>query len=177
VRSLKSRPIFSELQVPELRDHKCDACNRSGHPAKWQLQFSGKPYHRQSLEDVSDVEDSEDGSEDGQSYDSEGHSVPDEETLYFVGRFCKANAEKAHALMHWRYHLNQWVVDYLGNEGEMSPEKILERANLNARKNREYANTVVDTMEGNGEIKALYRDFKNNLDGARDYDPTRFRAK
>ena len=41
---------------------KCDACNRSGHPATFQIQFQGKPYHPQTLEEVGgrDVDDEDD---------------------------------------------------------------------------------------------------------------------
>lgn len=83
-------------------------------------------------------------------------------------RFCKANAETAHALSHWRYHLNQWVLDWLQNEGYTTAEKILERERWSIRKKRDYANEVVDTMEQKGEVRALYRDFKHNLEAARD---------
>ena len=83
-------------------------------------------------------------------------------------RFCKANAEIAHALSHWRYHLNEWVLDWLQNEGYTTAEKILEREKWNIRKKRDYANEVVDTMERKGEIKALHRDFKHNVEAARD---------
>lgn len=83
-------------------------------------------------------------------------------------RFCKANAETAHALSHWRYHLNEWVLDWLQNEGYTTAQKIVEREKWSIRKKRDYANEVVDTMEQKGEIRALYRDFKHNLEAARE---------
>lgn len=85
-----------------------------------------------------------------------------------AARFCKANAETAHALSHWRYHLNQWVLDWLQAQGYTSAEKILQREKWSIRKKRDYANEVVDNMEQKGEIKALYRDFKHNLEAARE---------
>ena len=87
---------------------------------------------------------------------------------HFDHRFCKANATHAHALLHWRYNLNQWVLDWLKNESHTSAEKIVERENWSIKKRGDYANKVVDGMEETGEIKALYRDFKNNLEAARD---------
>ena len=83
-------------------------------------------------------------------------------------RFCKANAETAHALLHWRYHLNSWVLSWLESEDHTSPEKIIEREKWSVKKRSEYANKVVDGMEEKGEIRALYRDFKINLEAARE---------
>ena len=71
--------------------------------------------------------------------------------------------------MHWRYHLNDWILDWLENEGYETPEKIVERDKWSIKKRSDYANKVVDDMEKKGEIRALYRDFKTNLDTARNY--------
>jgi hypothetical protein len=100
-----------------LRDH-CDACNRSKHPATYQIQFQGKPYHRQTLEDLprnndddgsssSDNENESAGNE--PDYDANGQEISSEMTIFYCGKFCTANAKTAHALQHWRYHLNEWV--------------------------------------------------------------------
>lgn len=188
-RALRARPEFYELAVPTMFDHKCDACNRSGHPAKYKITFSGKPYHHSTLEDISDDEEDDEDEDEAQSHDSRGNVLPSVDKEYFVGRyalpqlpqnsyqryhrsqpprFCKANAETAHALSHWRYHLNQWVLDWLQNEGYTSPQKILEREKWSIKRKRNYANEIVDTMEEKGEIKALYRDFKHNLEAARE---------
>ena len=79
-RSLKARPELSYRPTREaLFEHKCDACNRSGHPATWQLSFPGKVYDRETLEDIAD-ESEED------SRDVKGNYVPPAEKQYFVGR-------------------------------------------------------------------------------------------
>ena len=44
----------------------------------------------------------------------------------------------------------------------------MQREKWSIRKKRDYANEVVDTMEQKGEIRALYRDFKHNLEAARE---------
>ncbi len=164
----KSRPKIEVTEAPGLYDH-CAACNRRGHPATWQIQFKGKPYHKETLEEVSDGEDSEDETEpDGTTYDADGREVPDENVIYNLGRFCKQNAQIAHTLAHWRYHLNDWVVDYLREEGYTSPEKIVERDSWSTKKRQKYANEVADAMERSGEIKRLYRDYRNEIDTARD---------
>lgn len=75
---LKGFPELSIIDVPTMFDHKCDACNRSGHPAKHQLNFGGRPYDRKTLESLSSDEDSENQSEDGSN---------DKESLtFYLGR-------------------------------------------------------------------------------------------
>lgn len=88
--------------------------------------------------------------------------------LLTTTRFCRANAQTAHALTHWRYHLNQWVLVWLKTAGHTKPSKIVERENWSKKRRGEFANEVVDGMERKGEINALYRDFKFNLEAARD---------
>ena len=83
-------------------------------------------------------------------------------------RFCRHNAQFTHALLHWRYHLNEWVLGWLEQEGYTTSESIVKRENWSIKKRGDFANNVVDVVEGKGEIKALYRDFKNNLHAARD---------
>ncbi|KAI9831359.1 MAG: hypothetical protein M1819_005133 [Sarea resinae] len=166
-RAIKSRPIFSAVENIQL-DHNCDACNLSGHPASWQVQLDGKPYHCDSLDEVTDSEGSASEDDERKSFNSQGLSLPDTDVEWFLGSSCKHNAEMAHALTHWRYHLNDWVVDYLKERGYTTRDGILERENWSRRKRSQYADDVVDAMEQDGEIRALFRDFEINLDAARD---------
>lgn len=168
-------PINRKSAEHFMRD-KCDACNRSGHPATYEIQFQGKPYHRLTLEDVANGDDDEDFDSDesgsnhqnhGPDRDAKGRIILPEHTIFYVGKFCKGNAETAHALEHWRYHLYEWVVDWLQSAGYNTPEKIVERDKWSTRKRRKYANKIVDAMEQQGKTKALYHDFKNELDRAR----------
>lgn len=85
-RALRARPVFCEVEIPTLFDHECDACNRSGHPAKHKITFGGKAYHHNSLEDVSDDEEDEESGDDRQSHDSRGIVIPSANVEYFVGR-------------------------------------------------------------------------------------------
>lgn len=160
--TLKAKPDIAYLDAHGLLEQHCEACNRSNHPAKFQLVFSGKPYHRQSLEEISDDEDEEDttGSQDVRF----GH----DEKAFYVGRTCCANAETSHALHHWRYALNQWVLEWLTRRGHTSADKIVEREQWSTKKRTQYANDVVDGMESNGEVRVLYKEFKENLQAARD---------
>lgn len=197
--ALKARPNIAVEPIDRdtgehwLRD-KCDACNRSGHPATYQIQFQGKPYHPHTLEEVGDRdehdpdEDDEDASssdEDGDqdddaddkpAYDHQGRVIAAANTIYYVGKFCKANAETAHSLSHWRYHLNEWVIDWLDRNGYNSPEKIVQRDRWNTKKRRKYANKIADRMEQEGVVRELWREFRNNIDEARSSKQGRFTA-
>ncbi|MCJ1437880.1 hypothetical protein MMC27_007267 [Xylographa pallens] len=173
-RAIKARPRYSDVPVPVemFRDlHHCEACNRRNHPAKFIITFAGKAYHKETLENVSedDEERNDSDDDDAGSRNAEGFVLPSVDRQYYVGRYCKENAEIAHSLLHWRYHLNDWILDWLENEGYETPVKIVERDKWSIKKRSDYANTVVDDMEKKGEIKALHRDFKINLDTARNY--------
>lgn len=76
------------------------------------------------------------------------------------------NARTAHTFEHWKYHLNDWVVDYLKQEDHLTSDKIVERDGWSTKRKRDYANSLVDTMDEDGEIQALYRDFKNEIEVA-----------
>ncbi|KAF2238782.1 hypothetical protein EV356DRAFT_504090 [Viridothelium virens] len=183
--AVQARPQIEAIELPKgtgfLHD-KCDACNRSGHPATWQVRFTGKPYDKETLEDLEqDYEDEEeDDNDDDDSfdeteapsgrieYDSKGRVVPRANKTFELGKFCMRNAQISHALEHWRYHLNEWVIDYLRDEGYLTPDKIVERDGWKVRKRRNFANSVVDEMEDKGEIKRLYRDYRTEIDSARE---------
>ena len=63
--ALRKYPDIARIDVPTMFDQKCEACGRSGHPAKHQLIFSGKRYNRESLENISSDEDSDEEDADG----------------------------------------------------------------------------------------------------------------
>jgi len=173
--ALQGRPY---LAVREIMDparsiiyNRCEACNRSGHPATFELQFQGKPYMQDTLEDIENDEEDDDDENDNDErseYDNKGRKVPPEHTIYHVGQFCMRNAHTAHALEHWRYHLNDFILDYLRNEGILDPEKIVERDSWKTKKRRKFAERVVDEMEASGEVKRLYHDFRVEIDDARE---------
>ncbi|KAI4214180.1 MAG: hypothetical protein LQ351_003265 [Letrouitia transgressa] len=154
--ALKRHPELSAIEVSPTLGHSCEACNRSNHPAKHQLTFSGKPYDRISLE------------EDSSDNDSERDDDDPSRGVFLLGRTCNANAEMAHALYHWRYSLNQYVVDWLRTKGHLSPGKIVERERWSVKKKAIYANKIVDGMVEDGEMRVLFKEFKENLAAARD---------
>lgn len=63
--------------------------------------------------------------------------------------------------------LNTYVLNWLRNNGHLSPEKVLEREKWNNKKREKYSNAVLDGMEESGETRNLYNDFKNDLEAAR----------
>lgn len=168
-------PIDRNSDGNWMRD-KCDACNRSGHPATFEVQFQGRPYHSDTLEEVAGRDDTtsddsgddeDDDGDDQNARDADGRAIEAEDKIFYVGKFCMANAETAHALQHWRFHLYEWVVEWLEGAGFNTAEQIVKRDKWSTRKRRKHANKVVDVMEEQGKVKELYRDFKSQVDRAR----------
>ena len=82
---LKSLPELAVRTVRTMLDHKCDACNRSKHPAKHQLVFSGKPYNIDTLEEIE--EDDEDDEEDAASKEKSSRPADsDQSRSFYLGR-------------------------------------------------------------------------------------------
>ncbi|KAK3721564.1 hypothetical protein LTR37_003120 [Vermiconidia calcicola] len=177
--ALESRPEIAYESIDRnsaehyLRDH-CDACNRTNHPCTYQIQFLGKPYHRNTLEEVAgnDDDDDEDSSSedaaDQPAWNAQDQEVVPENKIFYVGKFCMSNAQTSHALRHWRYHLNEFVGDWLTRRGYNTAERIVERDQLSTKKRGRLANKIVDRMEEEKVVKQLWQDFRRNIDEARD---------
>lgn len=184
---LLGRPNLEEKrQSSEVIMHGCDACNRTNHPATFEVRFSGAKYDKETLEEDSDDEgEDEDSSSSSESQDADPSSSDEEVTssrrrkksrkskgnnpasrTFYLGKFCMANARTLHTLTHWRYHLNEWVIDHMTSSGYLTAALIVERDGWSTKKRRKYANSVVDTMEEEGEIKKLYTDFKREVSSA-----------
>lgn len=187
--ALKSRPDIAYKPIDRnsgehwMRD-SCDACNRSNHPATYQIQFQGKPYNRQTLEEVGRAEEDEDDSSEDEdtedagdqpAYDANGQQIPPANTIYYVGKFCMSNAQTAHALQHWRFHLNEWVVDWLDREGYNAAARVVRRDRWSTEKRCKEANKITDRMQQEGVIKGLWNEFQNNIDEARNSKQGRYR--
>ncbi|KAF3402494.1 hypothetical protein DPV78_003971 [Talaromyces pinophilus] len=177
VNTLRARPHLEVTGHPLDDDHKCDACNRSKHPASSDLKFTGKPYSEETLEPLYDSDDSDsdssdtcDEDENGPDRDREGHVLLSEDRHYYLGRTCKSNAVLTHTLIHWRFHLYEWVVDYLNHTEELlsNPQKSLDREKMSAKKRTKYANSVVDRMDEDGEVQRLWMDFHQTLRSVRE---------
>lgn len=70
--------------------------------------------------------------------------------------------------MHWRYQLNEWVVDHLDRMGQMEDSEILRRNNLSQKRKTRNAIEIIKQMVEAGEIEKLWRDFHIALKSARE---------
>ncbi|PYH68230.1 uncharacterized protein BO88DRAFT_488714 [Aspergillus vadensis CBS 113365] len=173
-RALLARPQIEITTFPTIENHPCDACNRSGHPASFDIKLYGKAYSLKTLEPLTDEDSDDDDDEeeheddDHEERDRDGHILPDENTRFFLGRHCKNKATLAHTLTHWRFHLNEWVIGYLEHQGYLSETRVVERSHWTTKKKTKYAVKAVESMIANGEVKKLWRDFHINLRTARE---------
>ncbi|KAJ5314239.1 uncharacterized protein N7443_001123 [Penicillium atrosanguineum] len=173
VRALRARPHMDLSAFPTDLGHSCDACKRSGHPASSDIRLYGKAYSLATLEPLNDESsedsDNSDSSEaSGVERDRDGHELPGEEKRFYLGRHCKDKAQLAHTLMHWRYQLNEWVVDHLDRMGQMKDSEILRRNNLSQKRKTRNAIEIIKQMAEAGEIEKLWRDFHIALKSARE---------
>ncbi|KAK3632258.1 hypothetical protein LTR56_004274 [Elasticomyces elasticus] len=167
-----------------LNDGKCDACNRSGHPATFSIQFQGKPYNPHTLEDVGRKRDDDDDSSSSEeeeddtqpTRDYRGNKVPPANIIYKVGKFCKANADTAHALQHWRHHLDSQAMLWMTAHGYLTDEKIIKRDGQSMKKRQKEANRITDHMETDGHIRTLWDAYRQTIDDARNSKQGRFAA-
>ncbi|KAL4899538.1 hypothetical protein BDW74DRAFT_189026 [Aspergillus multicolor] len=172
-RALLARPHMEITTYPIDLRHPCDACNRSGHPASSDMMLYGKAYSLETLEPLEDADSEEEQSndeeeEDGQERDRDGYVLPDEDRRFHLGRHCKKNAALAHKLTHWRFNLNEWVVEHLRITGYFSDKKILKRSQYSQKKKNKHAAKAVNKMIESGEIMKLWRDFQLDLRTARE---------
>ncbi|KAJ5727823.1 hypothetical protein N7493_005643 [Penicillium malachiteum] len=177
--ALLARPHIEITAYPTDDCHSCDACKRSGHPASSDMKLYGKPYSLETLEPLNDNEEDQSresneldsnensGDESDCDYDRNGRKLPDENRRFLLGRQCKHKAQLAHTLTHWRFHLNEWVVDYLERMGHMADEEVLRRNNMSQKRKTRNAIKVLDSMITAGEVEKLWRDFHTNLKTAR----------
>jgi hypothetical protein len=91
-RALEARPDIEVTLYPITEGHSCDACNKTNHPASFDIRFDGKPYLLETLESVSD-DDSDDSGEQAENIctesgnvDRDGNPIPDSETHFYLGR-------------------------------------------------------------------------------------------
>lgn len=82
-RALKSRPDMEYTRISASLEHNCEACP-AGHPATYHVAFKGKPYNRDTLEEISEDDDDDDeDDEDGDAMSIEGQK---EHQAFYLGR-------------------------------------------------------------------------------------------
>jgi hypothetical protein len=183
-RAIRARPDLMIMEISrakaDITDAYCEACNRKNHPASDEIMLTGLPYDIDTLEPLdndSDNSDSDDYgslsdiSEDSSSlpagekraYNSIGERLPSESRRFTLGSTCSANAQVAHTLHHWRYHLYSWVRDYLARENHLTAEMLVKRDGWSDRKREKAALKIVKVMEETGEIGKLYHLYKDQV--------------
>jgi hypothetical protein len=91
-RALEARPEIEVTLYPITEGHSCDACNKTNHPASFDIRFDGKPYLLETLESVSDDDSDDSGEQTENSYtesgnvDRDGNPIPGSETHFYLGR-------------------------------------------------------------------------------------------
>jgi hypothetical protein len=153
-------------------DATCDACNRTNHPARYDFVLSGQPYYSSTLEPVDHDEDDEDSS--GLDVDEQGRMLAPVDKHFYLGTHCAANAQMGHLLTHWKYRLNETVLEYLNEQGVTSDEQIVAREKKSKKAREKEAEAIVDTMDATGKIAELWAGHRRNLADSRlgmvDYD-------
>lgn len=95
-KALEARPGLDVTLYPISMGHSCDACNKTNHPASFDIKLDGKPYLLETLEPISD-DDDEDSDSDEQDDDESGdhkpgnidrggNEIPDASTHFYLGR-------------------------------------------------------------------------------------------
>ena len=185
-RAIRARPDLMSMDISigkqDVMELHCEACNRKNHPASAELKFTGRPYNAATLEPLDDDSDSDDNSDsendsvlsadseaeaylngEKPAYNDVGERLPPESKRFALGRTCRANAQVAHTLHHWRYHLYSWVKDYLGRQGHLTAEMLVKRDGWTDKKREKAALKIVKAMEDDGEIRRLYHLYKDQV--------------
>lgn len=120
-RALRARPIL------ETRDcypvEHCDACNRNNQNCGHKVQFRGRRYNKDTLDDLSSDEDEE-------TDDSLGNKLGGEDQEFALGSMCFTRTKQAHALYHWKKELKGCVKaelerrGYIDEDGEVLNEEV-----------------------------------------------------
>ncbi|RMD41950.1 hypothetical protein DV735_g3145, partial [Chaetothyriales sp. CBS 134920] len=168
--TILARPIVTiDLLPGDWEDHlrTCDACNMSGRPARYDFVLTGDAYSHDTLEPLKDSDSEDDDASDEASQDEAGHTLAGQDRHFYLGSHCAANAQMGHKLTHWKYHLNEAVLQYLEEQNLLSADSVVARDKLSNKKREKEAEAVVDGMAAVGKIAQLWRDFQADLDDAR----------
>ncbi|KAL2255480.1 hypothetical protein VTK26DRAFT_3267 [Humicola hyalothermophila] len=181
--ALRARPYFTSQEFSKgnaLEAQNCGACGRSGHPASSLISFSGTPYYKNTsrletfLHPVEPDTSSGSGSDpdpDGDE-DEDGNTIPKKTREWRIGAVCNSNAETAHSLLHWKQALLDWVDTRLHEEGLMAPSRLAERERMRPKQKYKLVDEVLRRWVDTGVVRALYGDFKQTIEEARNKKAT-----
>ncbi|KAM7184331.1 protein of unknown function (DUF4211) domain containing protein [Rhypophila sp. PSN 637] len=197
--ALRARPYYKDEEVGGMQNtfglENCGACGRSGHPAKYRMQFLGAPYYKSfnspmfleavdskgeasssssSPSSASSSDDDEGDSNDNtkEVVDEDGNVIEPSSKTWMVGTVCHSNAETAHSLLHWKFALYDWVDANLEAGGYMKPDKLKERLKWKPRKKYKLVDKILKKWVEQGVISRLWREFKDTIETARNKSTT-----
>ncbi|CCU75121.1 hypothetical protein BGHDH14_bghG000997000001001 [Blumeria hordei DH14] len=184
-----SRPYFTsgplsrrKVKTGEKILTKCDACNHRKHPPSSFIRLHGMLYDKKTLNKPNCDHVAFSFGPCVENLDLTGerssiHSNSMESKRWLVGNICKKNAEYSHRLIHWKFALNEWVIDALNQEELLMGQKSGNWEQMETRQKDQFANEIVDTWEKRGIIRSLYQDWKNQRTAATEIMLTQDRWK
>lgn len=75
--------------------------------------------------------------------------------------------------MHWKIALRDWVEAQLEGEGYFEATQVLEREQMKPKARHRVADQIVENWEEHGVVQGLFGNFQQNIDNARNKDPTK----
>ena len=173
--ALRARPEIESVEVYDhLATESCEACGRSGHPARFRVKFLGSPYFKKFHSDrflepveVDTSSSSGDGEDAEEDEDEDGNLILPESTTWYAGAVCHANAETAHMLIHWKMSLLSYVTDELERSGYMAPSLLLERQKMTPKKRHKQVDKIMAKWKDDGTVQQLWQVFQRNIERAR----------
>lgn len=142
----------------------CDACNKTNRPARYDFVVTGEAYNKETLEPVE--HDSEDEDRGNADVDEKGRIIASETKHFYLGSHCAANAQMGHKLTHWKFHLNETILEYLEEQGVLTDQQIVAREKKSKSSREKEAEAIVDSMEETGKVDELWADFQRDLKDA-----------
>jgi len=168
-RAMKARPKM-EISTCHPMNH-CDACNRNNQNCTEKVQFTGRRYDKDTLDDL-------DTDEDGETQDSNGESLAPEDAVFALGSHCFLRTKSAHTLSHWKKELKDWVSyalvrgGYIDEDGDIVDDGVIE---MNDNDKGEWLRGVCDSLKSS--TRELYEDFEITIKTATEsMRPKNFRS-
>jgi hypothetical protein len=102
------------------------------------------------------------------------YSLPNFNLILTPCSDCSDKAFQAHKLIHWKYSLNEAVIEILESQRHLTQRKIAKRRAASSEERWVYADNIVQAWKADGTIRSLYQEFKKMMDTARTYEPRRY---
>ena len=171
------RPRMSSVQIASETE-TCDACNQTRHTATFRVEFSGKPYHPDTLDEVGG-----DNNINGDSNDhvssrhvsgvAHGHidtardnRLLADHCIWYLGSTCMNKAQTSHDLQHWRYRIYSSVTRWLNKHKYNTREEVEKRNERGTADLDKYAVDIVERMNRTGKSEKTWQVYKDIVEDA-----------